>query len=200
VTRSFTPPDLPGRCHRCWVVQAHCICSELRPAANRTEIVFVRHYLEAYKSTGTARIATLVLERSRVVELRFEAAPCDAELAALGDAWLLYPGGGDVQAGDRPERLMVIDGTWAQSRRMLRKLPALHGLRRLSLPAPPIEVGKVLRKSPHASGYSTIRAVAAALEALEGPEVAAPLEQAARLHTHRVLLARHGPAGHLPTQ
>ncbi|HVJ15419.1 MAG TPA: tRNA-uridine aminocarboxypropyltransferase [Polyangiaceae bacterium] len=193
MTRSKTPPDLPGRCPRCWVVEQHCICAELGRSENRTEIVFVRHHWEAHKSTGTARIAALVLEKSRIVELGYDTALCDAELATIDGAWLLYPGAPAAPSEAAPERLMVIDGTWAQSRRMLSRLPSLQRLRRYSLQVPP-SAQPALRKSPHASGYSTIRAVAAALAELEGPGVGAPLEHASRLHIERVLLARHGPA------
>ncbi len=200
MTRSRTPPDLAGRCTRCWVVRQHCICAELERSDNRTEIVFVRHHWETHKSTGTARIAALVLERSRIVELGYDSEVCDAELSALEGAWLLYPGGEGSAPGERPERLMVIDGTWAQSRRMLRRLPALQGLRRYSLPVQTSpSPGPVLRRSPRADAYSTISAVAAALALLEGPSVGAPLDHAARLHAERVLQARYGAAG-LPAQ
>jgi DTW domain-containing protein YfiP len=198
VTRSKTPPDLAGRCTRCWVVRQHCICAELGRSANCTEIVFVRHHWEAHKSTGTARIAALVLERSRIVELGYDSRVCDAELAVLENSWLLYPGGTQAIPAEHPQRLMVIDGTWAQSRRMLRRLPALQRLQRYSLPALPCST-RVLRQSPRAGAYSTIQAVAAALALIEGPSVGAPLEHAGRLHAERVLQARYGAAG-LPAQ
>jgi DTW domain-containing protein len=200
VTRSRTPPDLPGRCTRCWVVQGHCICAELGISANRTEIVFVRHHWEAQKSTGTARIASLVLERSRIVELGYDAVHCDAELETLEAAWLLYPGGAPAHPGEpAPDRLVVIDGTWAQSRRMLRRLPSLQRLRRLSLPPAEVQAQPALRQSPRPGAYSTIRAVAAALSLLEDASVAAPLEHAARLHVERVLRARFGPGAARPS-
>jgi DTW domain-containing protein YfiP len=178
-------------------MQRHCICLDLARSANRTEVVFVRHHAEASKSTGTARIAELVLERSRMLSLGFDRRPCDAELGTLGDAWLLYPGGACLRPGESlPERLVVLDGTWAQSRRMLRRLSALQGLRRLSLPPPEHDQEQpFLRKSPHPLGYSTIGAVAAALDLLEGAAIGAPLGRAARLHTERVLRARYGRWG-----
>ena len=194
--RSRTLPDLPGRCPRCWVKLSHCICGALGRAHNEAEVVFVRHHWEANKSTNTARIALLVLERARLVEFGYDAKLADAEVRSLEGAALLYPGvatpapaPGAARHTPSPARLIVLDGTWAQTRRMLRRLPALALLPRVSLPPPSTEpLG--LRRGHLAEGLSTILATAEALELLEGPDVAVPLRRAAHLHVESVLAAR----------
>ncbi len=188
--RSFTAPDLPGRCLRCWVKLEHCICAELEPAPNRTEVVIVRHHWEARKSTGTARIAELVLERCTIVEVGYDASLTDRELSPNSDGWLLYPDAPGVRLPEgTASRLFVLDGTWAQTRRMLRRLPSLCELPRVSLPAA-ARAELNLRKAHLEGGRSTIEAVADALELLEGTGVADPVRKAARLHLEGVLRAR----------
>lgn len=192
--RSFTPPDLPGRCKRCWVKEVRCICGALERADNKSEIVFVRHHWEAFKSTNTARIALLVLERARLIEYGFDPRPANAAIAELEGACLLYPGGpSSPPPPGRFQRVVILDGTWAQTRRMLRRLPAAATLPRLSLP-PRASEGVRLRQGHLAEGLSTIEATAFALELLEGRAVAAPLERAARLHVESVLAVRGKPA------
>ena len=191
--RSRTSADLPGRCQRCWVMLDHCICSGLERARNRTEIVFVRHHWEAHKSTGTVRIAELVLERSRLVEVGYDATLAEHELSALDDAWLLYPDAAPTRTPERlPARLILLDGTWAQTRRMLRRLPSVSLLQRLVLPEREFQSIE-LRKSHLRLGRSSIDAVADALELFEGAEVSQPVRKAARLHRESVLRARGKP-------
>ncbi|HEX2878389.1 MAG TPA: DTW domain-containing protein, partial [Polyangiaceae bacterium] len=102
--RSRTEDHLPGRCPRCWVLQAYCVCAGLAHVNNRTEVLILRHETEAKKSTGTARIAELVLSRVRVLPHSVKA----AELAPLlADCWLLYPTGSESRpAPGAPKRLI----------------------------------------------------------------------------------------------
>jgi DTW domain-containing protein YfiP len=176
------------------VKEAHCICAALEHVENSTEIVFVRHHWEAFKSTNTARIALLVLGRARLVEYGFDPRPANAALAELQNACLLYPGSAEASPSKAPryDCVVILDGTWAQTRRMLRRLPALAKLPRLSLP-PRAGVTEKLRHGHLAEGLSTIEAAAAALELLDGPEVGAPLERASRLYVSSVFAVRGKP-------
>jgi DTW domain-containing protein YfiP len=162
---------------------------------NSTEVVFVRHHWEAFKSTNTARIALLVLARARLVEYGFDPRPANAALAELENACLLYPGAQEPSAGAPPryDRIVILDGTWSQTRRMLRRLPAVASMPRLSLPPRAVHAER-LRHGHLAEGLSTIEAAAFALELLDGPEVGAPLEQASRLYVASVLAARGKPS------
>src|SRR5688500_7912822 len=120
--RSFTPPGAPGRCPRCWLLQAYCVCAFIGEARrHQPRVLIVRHQWEAWKSTGTARIAELALADLRIVDMAAEhPEPVRAELEQLEDAWLLYPG---RESGERlaklPQTLIVLDGTWRQTRKML---------------------------------------------------------------------------------
>lgn len=185
--RSRTEASLPGRCPRCWILVRHCVCAELPRVDNATQVVILRHETEAQKSTGTARIAELVLRRVRVVPHSVNRAQL---LPLLQNCWLLYPGGpASKPAALPPQRLIALDGTWAQSRRMLKRMPELAELPWLSLP-PKAKRTLQLRSSPHLDGRSTLEAIADALAILEGDAVADPIHRTSDLYVRRVLRAR----------
>ena len=190
--RSRTLAHLPGRCLRCWIRHEFCLCSELPQVATRTQVVVIRHSREADKSTGTARIAALALPNSTVIDFGEESAPVNAEVAPLASgAWLLFPA--EEPAAPVPEGvprvLIVIDGTWRQTRRMLKKLPSLHRLPRLALPAKSAAPLR-LRESTSTDNRSTLEAIAEGLTLLEGEAVGAPLLRLHALMVERVFRAR----------
>ena len=190
--RSRTLTDLPGRCPRCWLRAGFCICAEVPRVVTRTEVVVVRHEREAWKSTGTARVALQALERSRLIEYGEDGAGADDALLPLCEgAALLFPETGIAPAplGEPPRRLIVLDGTWRQTRRMLKRLPSLAAVPRLVLPEK-TEAPLRLRESDDPLGRSTLEAIADALEVLEGEETSRPLHALHALFVERVFKAR----------
>lgn len=191
--RSHTLDSLPGRCRRCWIREAYCLCPYLPEVRPRTALVLVRHTREAWKSTGTARIAALALPELTLLDYGEDCEPAARELSPLleGAALLFPPAPGDVaQVARAPlRRLIALDGTWRQARRMLKKLPGLAALPRLALP-PKEEPVLRLRSSPRAQDRSTLEALADALALLEGPELALPLHRLHALMVERVFRAR----------
>jgi DTW domain-containing protein YfiP len=170
--RSFTPPGAPGRCPRCYVLEDFCICSLVGSGhTSQPRILIVRHHWEAFKSTGTARLAQLALDNARIIDMAAEnPEPVRAELAALKDAWLLYPGGATTVAsgGARPQTLVVLDGTWRQTQKMLRRLPEASRLPRFSLTDAPSGAARPrLRESPRPGARSTLESIADALSVLD---------------------------------
>ncbi len=157
----------------------------------RTRLLVVRHVREAEKSTSTARIAGLALPQLRFVEFGDDARAAEAELAPLlARSALLFPSDeAEPLAPGAVEQLVVLDGTWRQTRRMLKKLPSLHALPRLALPPKPVAPLR-LRESPTLEGRSTLEALADALELLEGPWVAQPLHRLHEVMVERVFKAR----------
>ncbi len=182
--RSRTLPDLPGRCKRCYLVQAWCLCADVPCLSTPLGVTILRHYLEAPKSTNTARIAALALPRCEVVDFQEPNAALDTQLTALQDAWVLFPTGDAPPLGAAPRNLVVLDGTWRQARKMMRKIPALARLPVLSLP-PPETVRQRLRQSPHPENRSTLEAIADALTLLHRPD-----DGEALVHLHARLVER----------
>lgn len=180
--RSVTPRDLHGHCPRCVLNLEICICADLPRIDTRTEIVLVRHIVERGITSNTGRFAALALSRSQLLE--YGGGPAfDDSLITAPDTALLYASGPSTRPlSFVPKRLIVLDGTFRQARRMYKRIPALRELPEMALPAPRV-VPTRLRKPTHAEGMSTLEAIAAALTVLEGSKVGAPLYE---LHSELV--------------
>jgi DTW domain-containing protein YfiP len=190
--RSRTLSNLPGRCPRCWLRTTFCICNDVPRVENRTEIIVVRHERESWKSTGTARVALQSLAHSQLVEYGEDSAAADEALRSLiNGAALLFPETGlEARPLDFvPTRLIVLDGTWRQTRRMLRRLVCLADVPRLVLPKKD-DAPLRLRESQAPEGRSTLEAIADALASLEGEDFAEPLHHLHELYVERVFRAR----------
>jgi DTW domain-containing protein YfiP len=158
------------------------------PLAHRTALLILQHPAEAGHAKNTARLLTLGLQHARL--MRGEA--FDAALAAPGTA-LLYPGDGAPAVAADVRRLILLDGSWRQSRRLLAANPWLATLPRLGLPALP---GRYAIRRAHRPGQlSTLEAGLHALALLEGgPERFAPLWAAFDAFVHAAL-SRRGEIG-----
>jgi DTW domain-containing protein YfiP len=142
----------------------------------RTRVVIFQHPRERHVPINTARLARLCLPDSvlhRGVDL-----DGDPAVQALLDGsdggpppYVLYPGPQAVDlATERPPgpiTLVVLDGTWWQANKLLRRNPRLAALPQLRLaPAAPSQYR--IRREPHEHCVATIEAIALALRALEG--------------------------------
>lgn len=202
----MTPPSHARRlaCLTCQRPQQACICRWIAPVAHTVEVVILQHPLEVTNAKGSARLLHLSLPRSRLAvgeafaeealqDLLYApfAAPQEAgTTAALGAVQpvLLYP----EMAGVLPPpplapallgtpeklRLVVLDGTWRKSRKMLYLNPLLQQLPRLPLPhVPPSRYA--IRKAHRPHQLSTLEAACHALIQLENdPAAFQPLLQA----------------------
>jgi len=171
------------------------VCDRVGVArVSRPRVLVVRHTWEAFKSTGTARLAALALGNLRIVDMAAEnPEAARAELRALEDAWLLYPGptSGAFDASKRPETLVVLDGTWRQTRKMQRRLPELSRFPRFSLPELPSQEARLrLRQPPRPGARSTLEAIADALALLDSPECGARLLDLHRYFVEQTQRAR----------
>ena len=172
--------------------QSTCICQWIAPIAHQVEVLVLQHPLEVDNAKGSARLLHLCLPHSRMVtgELFAEPAlqtllfepfhhqtggPCPKHVI------LLYPDiphdqtlGVKVPPLLEPAflleptqlRLVVLDGTWRKSRKMLHLNPLLQQLPRLSLQDMPAS-HYVIRKAHRPDQLSTLEATCAALCQLE---------------------------------
>ncbi len=133
----------------------------------RTRIVLIQHVLELSERSNTGRHAAAALDK---VELRvFGAKDAPLKVDDLQGAWLLWPGEKEPTEPP-PSTLVVLDGSWSQSRKMMQRVPELRSLKRWSLPAAPGR--KSLRASPP-GGMSSLEAIAEALAVIEGEGIGA---------------------------
>ena len=180
-------------CTSCLRPQNACICRWVRPTAHRAEVLILQHPLEVAHAKGSARLLHLSLAHSRLVTGEQFA---EADLQALltepfclqkspepaRHAVLLYPEAAQDAADGiataptldpawRQDparlRLVVLDGTWRKSRKMLHLNPLLQQLPRLALQDLPPSRYRI-RQARQLHQLSTLEACCAALAQLEG--------------------------------
>jgi tRNA-uridine aminocarboxypropyltransferase len=173
-------------CSRCLRPQQTCICRWGTPIAHAIEVLILQHPLEAKHAKGSARLLHLSLPNSHLLvgevfnDQQLETllhAPLTPG-AQRRRAILLYPNTPDDAdiaqaipvdaAHTEPEglRLVVLDGTWRKSRKMLYVNPLLQTLPRLALRDAPASQ-YLIRKAYGAHQLSTLEATCYALMQLE---------------------------------
>lgn len=183
------PPDHIKRltCPKCLRPQRTCICNWVTPAENAVEVLILQHPLEVGNAKGSVRLLQLSLPHSEVVVGEvFAEQVLQALLQAPGVKYnvLLYPDSPEdkgLNVAPPPEldpallrdpalvRLVVLDGTWRKSRKMLYLNPLLQQLPRLSLSNTPAS-RYLIRKAHSAGQLSTLEATCYALMQLEQNE------------------------------
>jgi len=188
-------------CPVCLRPQSTCICQWITPTDHQVEVVLLQHPLEVGNAKGSARLLHLSLPHSTLVTGEVFAqetlqalisAPLQPKAAENAPRYtiLLYPDSPQDKALGLPAppvlapaqlrdpsrlRLIVLDGTWRKSRKMLYLNPLLHHLPRLALRDMPAS-GYRIRKAHKPDQLSTLEASCAALAQLEGKaEPFAPL-------------------------
>ncbi len=181
-------------CKRCLRPQSACICNWITPLLPANiEVLILQHPLEVAQVKGSARLLHLSLANSCLLICEsFDERVLLAGAAATDSAdrkqnILLYP----VLPSDNVSpaqqavnvtasrvekitpaglRLIVIDGTWRKSRKMLFLNPWLQRLPRLALQDMPAS-HYLIRKAHKPDQLSTLEATCAALAQLEGDAV-----------------------------
>ncbi|MHB8137886.1 MAG: tRNA-uridine aminocarboxypropyltransferase [Smithellaceae bacterium] len=182
----------------CYLRREICICPILPTVQTRAEFLILRHIREVGRRSNTGRLVALSMPKSRMVSCgggnRIGLSPFDDELLSAPGTCLLWPDGtGMTLDMDQtpPDRVVVLDGTWRQARRLYSRIPALRTIPKLVLPAPTRSRDR-LREQHRSDGMSTLEAVAAAVTRLEGACVAEPLEKLYDEVVRRTIALRGG--------
>ena len=174
------------------------MCQWVRPIAHQVQVLVLQHPLEVGHAKGSARLLGMSLAHSHSRLVTGEAFDADELSAWLNQPWpgesvdatprqtvLLYPAtplnpaptwplaGDEAPTDPRLLRLVVLDGTWRKSRKMLHLNPVLQTLPRLALRDRPPSHYRI-RKAHLPDQLSTLEATCAALGQLEGGD--APFE------------------------
>lgn len=191
IPMTTSSPSRRTLCVRCHRPQSTCICPWIAPVVQAVEVLVLQHPLEVNQAKGSARLLHLSLPNSRLVtgevfapqELQaLLTAPFQPEAAANRPKYpvLLYPQTPqDLSMGllappalapallrDPAQlRLVVLDGTWRKSRKMLYRNPLLQQLPRLSLCDVPASNYQI-RKAHRPDQLSTLEATCTALAQL----------------------------------
>lgn len=160
-------------CPRCYRPADLCIChhfSGIPPVENRTGVIILQHPRERFHYLGTARIARLGLARCRLEVAWGETGQeLTRELALPPETGLLYPHTEAIPLAlsqPLPRHLLLLDGTWANARKLYRVNPWLESLPHYRLT--PNAPGRYrIRGEPDQQSLSTIEAIIQALKILE---------------------------------
>ena len=201
-------------CAQCLRPARACLCPCVQHVTSRVQLLVLQHPLEVGHAKNTARLLHLCVAGSRlevgevfddltlhtwlhapwpgqtqdaVVRpvLLYPPTPPDPQLPVvqppeLPCAWLQQP---------ELLRLVVIDGTWRKSRKMLFLNPALQELARL--PLHDVPQGRYTIRKAHAPGQlSSFEAAALALAQLQGWDEASPPWQAL-MHSFEAAMQQH---------
>ncbi|MCC6071684.1 tRNA-uridine aminocarboxypropyltransferase [Massilia sp. GCM10020059] len=177
-------PTKRQMCPACLRPARTCICQLAAPVASRVEVLILQHPLEVANAKGSARLLHLSLPGSAMATGEvFDAAALRALLHGGGrQPVLLYPNlPGERSLGMAPPpsfdtvrhldparlRLVVLDGTWRKSRKMLYLNRPLQEIPRLPLTQAPPSLYRI-RKAHAPDQLSTLEAAAYALMQIEG--------------------------------
>lgn len=173
------------RCNLCCNPAASCICKWTSPIFNKTSVVILQHPNEARKPLGTAKIVSLCLQKSKVkvgVDFSSDEALMHLMSSADHELAILYPsqsaldlhqwaaGKGIDDKREAPvsinRTLIVLDGTWRNTREIINVNPFLKTVRAVKL-TPAVKSNYRIRKAPFADSLSTVEAVSQALSIIE---------------------------------
>ena len=168
-------------CAACLRPCVTCICRFAAPVAPAVDVLILQHPLEVSNAKGSARLLHLCLPGSTMATGEAFEEPVLQELLYAGNRRpvLLYPELADERSlGIAPPpafdpsadpatlRLVVLDGTWRKSRKMLYLNRALQALPRLPLTRVPAS-HYTIRKAHLPDQLSTLEAACYALMQLE---------------------------------
>ncbi|WP_204796467.1 tRNA-uridine aminocarboxypropyltransferase [Oceanisphaera litoralis] len=173
-------------CHACSLPQSACLCAHVSPQPCPLPVLILQHPLEAKHAKSTVPLLRLALPDMQLA-ITEHLAPLPPP--ASGRWWLLYP---SEQALDLDSAgvalpmadiggLIVLDGTWRKTRRLLHLNPWLRQLPALSFSRAPAGA-YAIRKGPGGQALSTLESLAHVLNRLDADFSPAPL--------HRLLRAR----------
>lgn len=184
---SPSEPSRRAECARCLRPQRTCVCGFASRIESSLDVLILQHPQEVREAKGTARLLHLSVPGSSLLvgETFDEAELRDALFGGGRTPVLLYPPTGEDTCehwtpGAQPPnsvRLVLLDGTWRKSRKMLFCNPILRTLPRLALEDVPPSAYRI-RKSHAPHQLSTLEAAACALAALDPAADVGPLLEA----------------------
>ena len=158
------------RCPDCRLPAPQCLCAEITRAPCEIEIIVLRHVLERERNSNTGSLVSRALQGARLLEYASPEHGWDPQELCMPNTSLLYPKPGVSQPARLPSRLVILDATWPQARRMSQRIPELRGMPTLALP-PPSQVLPRMRDGAAPEQMSTAESTVAALRLLgqDGP-------------------------------
>ncbi|WP_051678495.1 tRNA-uridine aminocarboxypropyltransferase [Thiomicrospira pelophila] len=164
-------------CKQCMRAQRACICSLVRLVSHQIGLGILQHPSEVKQAKGTAKLASLCLENCRIwVSEQVDDLPELQVWLSQKPTYLLYPqqAPGLVVSTEelakqfKPEsfQVLLLDGTWRKTHKILQLNPMLQALPRLVL-SDLSPTDYKIRKSNRVDSLSTLEAIYYLLTQLE---------------------------------
>ncbi len=167
-------------CMQCFRPLPQCLCPIIRPLQTRTRFIILMHPKEAKKTrNGTGRLAHLSLRNSELLVGVDFTQNSGLNAAISNPAYrplILFPGenASPISEGaatppslwKRDLLMIVIDGTWAAAKKILKLSRNLHPIPQIILDPDQPSRFKI-KKQPHPKYLSTIEAIFSVLSKLD---------------------------------
>lgn len=166
-------------CTTCLRPQRACICGLVRRVSHQTGLGILQHPSEVKQAKGTAKLASLCLKDCPIwVGEHLDGLPHLQAWLAQKPTYLLYPQqppGLVVSTEELAQQfkpgsfqVLLLDGTWRKTHKILQLNPSLQSLPRIAL-SDVQATDYVIRKSNKAHSLSTLEAIYYLLKQLESP-------------------------------
>lgn len=150
-------------CYACLRPYSHCLCKLLERFDAHCNILILQHPNEYRKYYSTAPLVTLSIRNSKLIRsIEFPDSVIKNEISDL-NPYLLYPGSQATDCEEvtlnRSNVVLVIDGTWSEAKKIVKRNPTLCSLPQLSFKRL-IRSEYRIRKQPKLNYLSTVESIA----------------------------------------
>ena len=159
-------------CYACFRPVSLCLCVMIPRVTNRTGVIVLQHPRERFHPFGSVRMLLASLQQARLERVPPSIGKnllCPMTLPP--NTGLLYPHPeardlADLPPEQRPEHLLLLDGTWAHARRLYQENPWMQALPHYAI-SPKRKSRYLVRREPSDTCLSTLEATVEALQGLE---------------------------------
>jgi len=171
-----------------------CVCASIAPVTLSFNLLVFRHWKESWRTSNTGRLANLAIENASIVDYGAPNTVFEDSSFRAPNTFLLFPSlshsHGLLETATEPQsvpletlrknstsiaNLVAVDASWGQARKLVRRVPALKDLPRVSI-QPAVSGTTRLRRPPFPGAMATIEAISAAVRVLDGPDPANTLD------------------------
>ncbi|WP_337264159.1 MULTISPECIES: tRNA-uridine aminocarboxypropyltransferase [unclassified Serratia (in: enterobacteria)] len=176
------------RCQHCLLPQQNCLCATIKPQLAGSRFCLIMFGTEPLKPSNTGRlIADILPDTQAFLWSRTDVDP--GLLEAINDPerqpYVVFPASyadadrpvfSELPRGGKPPLFIMLDGTWAEARKMFRKSPYLNQFPVFSLNVLAAS-GYQLREASRTEQHCTAEVAAALLQQAGDEQAAAGLAQ-----------------------
>lgn len=183
---------LYNSCNKCGLPNINCICNVVPKIKTKAEIWILSTEKEFYRPSNTARILKLVNPEATDIILWERTVNPDALIknieSEIYDVYLVFPEDNEDMLSEKFENrisdktlaFVLLDGTWKEAKKILRKSDYLKSIPRISL-EPNFKSEYTLRRGVEEGNLCTIEAAIEVLKLSDDLENATAIKEAFHL-------------------